>query len=222
MKIVYQAVKGEFEQAIRAIYRPLEEAGQETIEEVATAIKVKGRAHIGRAGFSKRWENALRADVYPKKPRISLNAAALIWHKIPYADVFESGAVIRGKPRLWLPLSSTPKKIGRHRMTAERYVRSIGPLTPIIRPGKKPLLAGQMSATKTQLRSGAFGKVSVPRLKKGAGKIETKAAGRTMVPLFVGVDVVTLRKRFALTELIEREADQMAEIFVRKLDAKDV
>lgn len=217
MKIVYQALKGEFEQALREKYRPLAEAGQETIEEVATQVKLKGRAHIAQAGFSKRWQNALRADVYPKR-KVSLNAATLIYHKIPYADVFETGATIRGKPRLWLPLSTTPKRIGRYRMTPERFSREVGPLQPVQRPGRKPLLFGRMEVTEGQAKSGDYGKVTLAKLRKGA-------AGSGIVrgvPLFVGVDSVKLRDRFQLSELIEREADKMAAIFVRKLDAKDV
>ncbi|TCN30345.1 DUF6441 family protein [Sinorhizobium americanum] len=217
MKIVYRALKGEFEQAMREKYQPLAEAGQETIQRVADEIKKRGRAHISQAGFSKKWQNALRADVYPKR-KASLNAATLIYHKIPYADVFETGATIRGKPTLWLPLTSTPKKIGRFRMTAERFSKEIGPLSFIQRPGKKPLLAGKMAVSDRQAGSGDLGKVTLAKLRKGAAGSGVVRA----VPLFVGVDSVKLRDRFQISEIIETEADKMGEIFVQRLSAKDV
>lgn len=221
IKIVMKQITEGFDAAMREKYRPLAEAGQQTIEEIATRIKQKGRSHIAQAGFSKRWQNALRADVYPKR-KSSLNAAALVYHKIPYADVFETGATIRGKPRMWIPLDTTPKKIGRERMSVEAFRQNIGPLKLLNRAGKKPLLAAEMSATKAQIRRGFFGKVTLDRLRKGAGKIETRTQGRMLVPLFVGVDSVTLRKRFSLTEVIEREADQIEAIFVEKVAAKDL
>ncbi|MGM5087529.1 hypothetical protein E0H64_17685 [Rhizobium leguminosarum bv. viciae] len=221
LKLLFRAVKGEFEQALREKYQPLAEAGQETIQEIADQIKVAARQDIASAGFSKRWQNALRVDVYPKG-RVSLNAAALIYHKIPYADVFESGATIRGKPQLWLPLDTTPKKIGAKKMTAERFKREIGPLKLIKRAGKKPLLAADMSATKAQIRSGFFGKVTLGRLRKGSGQIDTRTQGRMLVPLFVGVDSVKLRDRFSINEIVDRAVGRMGEVFVQKLDGKDV
>lgn len=221
IKIILKQITEGFDAAMREKYKPLAEAGKETIEAVATEIKRQGRAEIASAGFSQRWQNALRADVYPKR-KDSLNAAALIYHKIPYADVFESGATIRGKPRMWVPLDSTPKKIGRERMTADRFIHEIGPLKMLKRSGKKPLLAAPMTATKAQIRNGAFGKVTLDRLRRGSGKIESKATGRMLVPLFVGVDSVKLKKRFALTEVIERAADRIEAIFVEKLANKDI
>jgi len=221
LKLLYRAGKGEFEQALREIYLPLAEAGQETIEEIANDIKVAARQDIAAAGFSKRWQNALRVDVYPKH-KVSLNAAALIFHKIPYADVFESGATIRGKPQLWLPLDTTPKKIGAKKMTADLFAHEIGPLTLIKPPGKKPLLAAEISATKTQIRKGFFGKVTLARLRKGSGKIETRTQGRMLVPLFVGVDSVKIRDRFSINEIVDRAVARMGEVFARKFETKDV
>ncbi|NEI52719.1 hypothetical protein GR217_34435 [Rhizobium leguminosarum] len=221
MKIVYAALKGEFEAALKAKYQPLAEAGSAAMIETANTIKTEARRDIASAGFSKRWQNALRVDVYPKRG-VSLNAAALVYHKIPYADVFETGATIRGKPRLWLPLKTTPKRIGRNTMTAERYMKEIGPLRMIKRPGKKPLLAGEMTATKAQIRSGLFGKVTLSRLRKGSGKVETKATGRTMVPLFVGVDSVKIRDRLSIREITKRAADRLGEIYLSEVAKRDV
>ncbi|MEY9375072.1 DUF6441 family protein [Rhizobium leguminosarum] len=217
LKLLFRAAKGEFEQALRETYQPLAEAGQETIQEIADQIKVAGRQDIASAGFSKRWQNALRVDVYPKG-KVSLNAAALIYHKIPYADVFESGATIRGKPLLWLPLKSTPKKVGRFRMTADRFMQEIGPLQIVRRAGGKPLLFGKMSVSRNQAESGDLGNVTLAKLRKGAAKTGVIRA----VPLFVGVDSVKLRDRFSINEIVDRAVDRMGEVFVQRLDRKDV
>ncbi|MDK1386378.1 DUF6441 family protein [Sinorhizobium sp. 8-89] len=215
MKLLYRAAKGEFEQAMREKYRPLAEAGQETIVEIANDIKVGARQDIAAADFSKRWQNALRVDVYPKH-KVSLNAAAMIWHKIPYADIFESGGTIRGKPQLWLPLTSTPKKIGRYRMTAERFSTEIGPLRLVKHAGRKPLLFAKMAVTEKQAAAADVGKVTVAKLRKGAAGSGVIRA----VPLFVGVNSVKLRDRFSINEVVDRAVDRMGEIFVERLGKK--
>ncbi|WP_353842903.1 DUF6441 family protein, partial [Mesorhizobium sp.] len=63
------------------------------------------------------------------------HAAALIFHNIRYAGIFEEGGTISGKPRLWLPLKDTPKRAGRQKMTPALYIKTIGPLVSIERPG---------------------------------------------------------------------------------------
>ena len=102
-------------------------------------MKAEGRADIAAAGLGAGFVKALRVDIYPQG-RNSLNATAHIYHKIPYAGVFEEGAIIRGQPRLWLALPSTPKRYGRKPMTPELFAKSIGPLSFVKRPGKRPLL----------------------------------------------------------------------------------
>lgn len=215
--VTVKALTEGFDAAMREKYRPLAEAGQETIIEIANDIKIAGRADIAAAGFSARWQNALRAEVYPKR-KVSLNAATLVFHKIPYADVFETGATISGKPTLWLPLSSTPKKLGRFKMTADRYAKEVGPLTLLKLPGKRPLLAAKMAVSGRQAASGDLGKVTLPKLRRGA----SGSGAIRAVPLFVGVDSVTLRKRFGLNEVIERAAGRIEAVFVDRVAKKDI
>jgi hypothetical protein len=215
MKFVYAALKGEFEEALRGKYKPLAEAGSAAMIETANTIKTEARQNIASAGFSKRWQNALRVDVYPKRG-VSLNAAALIYHKIPYADVFETGATIRGKPRLWLPLKSTPKKIGNKRMTAERFSKEIAPLRFIRRAGKPPLLAAKMAVSRGQAESSNLGKVTLAKLRKGA----TGAGIIRAVPLFVAVDSVKIRDRLSIREITKNAADRLGEIYLDKVSKK--
>ncbi len=100
LSFLYRATKGEFDEAMREMQRPMAEAATSAMQEAADNIKSEGRAKIASAGFSKKWQNALRVDAFPRRGKVSINAAAFAFHKIPYADVFEEGATIRGKPRL--------------------------------------------------------------------------------------------------------------------------
>jgi hypothetical protein len=85
---------------------------------------------------------------------------------IPYSSIFEEGGTISGRPLLWLPLPSTPQTIGGQRTTAKLWAARVGKLTMLKGPGGKPILAG-------------------------------KAPGsERLVPLFVGVDAVTIPKKF--------------------------
>ncbi|HDZ74371.1 MAG TPA: hypothetical protein ENH55_16730 [Aurantimonas coralicida] len=215
-KVLYRAAKGEFEEAMAEMKRPMAEAATAAIEEAGATIKVGARADIARAGFSKRFQNALRVDTFPRRPKVSIDAAAFIFSKVPYAEVFESGATIRGKPRLWIPLEGTPKKIGRDRMTAKRFAQRIGPLTFLDRGGRRPLLGARAALTRSQANK-ARPKVSLAALRRGA---DGTATGRTVlrtVPLFLGVSSIVVPKKFSVRKIIDKAAGRLAEIYVRKI-----
>ena len=215
-KLAYRAAKGEFDEAIRELQRPMAEAAMAAITEAGATIKTQARADIARAGFSKRWQNALRVDTFPRRGQVSINAAAFIFHKIPYAEVFESGATIRGKPRLWIPLEGTPKKLARERMTAKRFTERIGPLTFIDRGGKPPLLAARAALSRAQARK-AKPKVSLAALRRGAAGTNT---GRTVVrtvPLFVGVRGIVIPKKFSVRKIIDKGVSRLAALYVKKI-----
>ena len=170
--------------------------------------KTDARANILSAGLGGKFAKALRLNVYPKKGT-SLKAAALIFHKIPYAGVFEEGATIRGRPRMWVPLPSTPKRSGRYRMTPERYQKEIGPLQYVKRPGKAALLVAKIQATK----SGKRAKVTLSGLRAAArGGVRT-----TSVPVFVGIDSVSIRKRLDITKAVRRARDRLPELYAQNL-----
>ncbi|RWC29848.1 MAG: hypothetical protein EOS70_23455 [Mesorhizobium sp.] len=205
----YDAKAAEFAAAMASIRDPIAVAGSGAIAEAADIIKRQGRADIGSAGFSKRWQNALRVDTYPRRGA-SINAAALIWHKIQYAGIFEEGGTISGKPRLWIPLPNAPKRIGRSKITPALYIKSIGPLVSIERPGKPPLLAGKIA---TNRRGSKTGKVSLSALKRGG-----KGAPSTLVPVFIGIDRVTIRDRFSIRQITDRAAARLGELYLKHLN----
>ena len=137
LKARVRGERGAFIKAFMAAEEPIARAATLAIREAGEEIKQDARAQIGAAGFSRRWQNALRVDHYPRGGETSVNAAAHIWHRIPYARVFEEGATIGGSPFLWLPLSHAPQKIGRFRMTPKRYVDGVGPLQFVRRGGRR-------------------------------------------------------------------------------------
>src|SRR5437868_12920194 len=87
----------------KELQRPIAKAATAAIREAGDIAKRDGRASIAASGFSRKWQNALRVNIYPPQGD-SMRPAAFIYHKIRYAAVFEDGAVIGGQPLLWLPL----------------------------------------------------------------------------------------------------------------------
>ena len=198
----YRYDPGSFEEAFRALYAPMAEAAQRAIAAAGAIVKGEGRADIAAAGLGAGFVKALRVDIYPQG-RNSLNATAHIYHKIPYAGVFEEGATIRGQPRLWLALPATPQRYGRKPMTPELFAKSIGPLSFVKRPGKRPLLVAKAKKGKNTT------KISLARFRSG-GRGEGPFVS---VPVFVGLDSVSIRKRLNITRTIRHARDRLPELY---------
>jgi hypothetical protein len=143
MRFFLSSVRGEIDNAVRELQRPVAEAATAAVRDAGNAAVKDGRAGIARAGFSQKWQNALRSDVYPKN-RVSMRPAAHIRHKIPYAGVFEEGATIPGRPLLWLPLPTVPVGPGGRRLTPKKFIAQGNQLVSVKRPGKRPLLVGKV------------------------------------------------------------------------------
>jgi hypothetical protein len=158
--------------------------------------------------MSSRAQKAFRSTLYPKSG-VSVRPAARVYHKIGYFRVFEEGATITGKPKLWLPLDTVPLGTGGRKLTPKQYVQRIGPLRSVNAPGKPPLLVGR-AGRGTILR--ATNKVT--RLRKGA---LTRGVFGASVPLFVGIDAAKMPKKFSLYQAIERAADRLPEFYVKNL-----
>src|SRR5436853_1031050 len=144
---------------VKEVQRPIAKAATAAIREAGEIAKRDGRASIAASGFSRKWQNALRVNIYPPQGD-SLRPAAFIYHKIRYAGVFEEGAVIGGQPLLWLPLPNVPLRRGRP-MTPSQYARSVGPLVSVQRPGSPPLLFPKYRSGRRR-RNGTIGKERKP------------------------------------------------------------
>ncbi|MFC3323325.1 DUF6441 family protein [Mesorhizobium cantuariense] len=205
----YSYGKGDFASAMASIKDPIAAAGTGAIKELADIVKREGRQDMASAGFSKRFQNTFRGNVYPAG-RNSIDAAAVLYSKVRYSNIFETGGTISGKPRLWLPLPTAPTRAGRQKMTPALYVKTIGPLISIERQGKPPLLAGKIA---TNRRGSKTGKVSLSALKRGGA-----GAPSTLVPLFVGIDRVSIKDKLHIREITERAAGRLGELYFKHLN----
>jgi hypothetical protein len=133
-------------------------------------------------------------NIYPPQGE-SLRPAALVFHKIRYAGVFEEGAVIGGKPLLWLPLSNVPVRRG-PAMRPSEYVRSVGPLVSVERPGSPPLLFPKYRAKRSRRRA--------------ADSLARK-------PLYIGLSAVQIAKRFDIKGAAQRAAAQLPSLYAKNL-----
>ena len=139
---------------------------------------------------------------------------ALIRHKIAYSDVFEQGAKIVGKPIMWVPLSTTPKKTGGKRMTPERFNANIGDLFTFRRGGKNPLLMAKMRIPKREAEAGPPYKIRLSALQRGS------QAGRGVVvtvPVFTGVRLVNIKKKFNVTAAVEAAIADLPQLYLKNL-----
>ncbi|MBZ9705386.1 DUF6441 family protein [Mesorhizobium sp. ESP7-2] len=191
--IFVEAAAGQFDKAMADATQELRVASMESGFRMAEVAKAAARANIAQAGFSRAWQNTVASKVYPLD-HASARPSVLIYNKIPYSNIFEEGGGIAGHPLLWLPLKDAPPHIGKQRITPALYIERRGPLFTIERPGKPPLLAARLGTSE--------------RGKRGGVKLRT-------VPMFVGIDAVTLRERFQVREAVEKAAEQWPEIFAQ-------
>lgn len=207
LRLVFSALAGQYEARMREIQRPIAQAATRAMRQASENLKQRARANIGGAGFGRRWQNALRVNVYPPNREV-INPAAFLFHKIPYSWVFERGAVIRGRPRLWLPLPGVPRRIGRNRVTPRVYAQAIGRLQFVARPGRAPLLLGQ--ADRGRRGRGKVTGASLRRGGAGTGNVQ-------WVPVFVGITSATLRKRFDIAGVTKQVAAQLPNLYFANL-----
>ena len=186
--------KGFIDTIAREIEKPIARAATAAMRDTGEIAKRGGRSSIASAGFSRKWQNALRVNIYPAQGA-SIRPAAFIFHKIRYAGVFEEGAVIAGKPLLWLPLNGVPIRRGRPMLPSE-YVRSVGPLVSVQRPGRPPLL---------------FAKHRPKRRRRRAAE----SLGRK--PLYVGLSAVEIGKRFDVRGAAVQAANQLPALYEKHL-----
>lgn len=186
--------KGFVDVIAREIEKPMAKAATAAIRDAGDIAKRAGRSRIAAAGFSRKWQNALRVNIYPPQGE-SLRPAAFVFHKIRYAGVFEEGAIVAGKPLLWLPLSNVPIRRGRA-MTPSQYVRSVGPLVSVQRPGSPPLLFPKYRAKRSRRRA-------------------AESLGRK--PLYIGLSAVHIAKRFDIKDAVQKAAAQVPALYARHL-----
>ncbi len=122
-----------------ALQRKATRAIQSTMEEVRDDIKAAGDADIQAGGnFGRRWTDSLHVEVRRKSGSFDIVA----FHTIPYAHVFETGFVVKGKPLLWVPLSGTDavgksaSQYGGNLFYVDRSKRGLKPLLGSVSDGQ--------------------------------------------------------------------------------------
>ena len=209
LRITYAVATGQFRQFILDNYGNVVEAATDTMREAGDILKREARQSIAGAGFSRKWQNALRVDVYPRRGKSSINASVYLHHNIHYADIFEKGGTITGSPYLWLAMDNVPKKIGRGKMTPKKFP---GKLYSIPNPGGPPLLGAPIRLTRSNARR-QIPKLSLAALKRG----EAGEGLLRTVPLFVGIRSVRIRKRFDIAGATARVRSQIPQIYIEKI-----
>ena len=122
-----------FQNRVKKFSEKQTKAVQRTAYRAAEEIEARGRADIKKGGNfgSDRWQKGLDAKVsYQSRSDLTIR----LTHAVPYWRVFEYGAVIYGKPLLWIPLSFAKDAQG---VMARDYP---GQLFRVDRLGKAPLL----------------------------------------------------------------------------------
>lgn len=222
MKLDYQHSKEEWRAAAKAIQGTIAGATRAAFQDLATQVQRQGRAEIARSGLSRRWQTGFKTYVFPRRPGQAGELAMRGQHRIGYANVFERGARIGGKPLLWIPLPTAPKRINGKPTTAGEYVRAVGPLHSINRPGRPPLLAGYAMRAPSGGRS-----LSVAQLRTGQRNTRRRQAraafgGRLgarpiSVPLFVGLPAVRIRDRLNISGVYEQARRDLPNLYAKRL-----
>lgn len=199
----------------------MKQAASLAMDGAASLARVRGRSNIEAAGFGKKWQNTLKATRFPNRENVySLDSKMSLIHKIAYAGVFEDGDTIHGRPYLWVPLSSTPKRFGRgHRLTPSTFKQGTGqPLIPFRDPHTGNLLLGvRVKVAKKVAASGAaLERLSLSKIRRGTSG---KTGVEVTIPVFVALRQVTLRKRFALGEVVKGVATEVPGLYVRNMEA---
>lgn len=202
----YLYERDEFRDAMQAIYRPIAVAATGAMRETEDAIKRRGRKQILDAGFSKAYSTAFRVDSYPIAPKVSAKPALIAQHKVEFSELFETGARISGKPIMWVPIQGAGNKIGKKQLRLKDFIARGEKLVMVKRPGKPPLLFGRPLSGMTRPR----------RSHQRDGY--RRYGSDDMVPLFIGLSVVDIPKKFRIYQMIEREADRMIIRYARHLD----
>ncbi|WP_375764114.1 DUF6441 family protein [Bradyrhizobium sp. Pha-3] len=216
MKLTFSYKPGEFAETIFAnVTKPIAKAATAAMRDTADMAKGAGRQSIASAGFSSKWQNALRATVYPRGAD-SMSPAAFISHKVPHAGVFENGATIQGHPRLWLPIEANlPLAAGGRRLTPKQFAQSVGPLRLVIRAGGNPLLVADVPVGPA---GGVLALPSAANSRKGRRARGAYAKQKTRpLPVFVGVPAVQISKKFATSAAVRTAATSFPALYDRHI-----
>lgn len=205
MTLQMSLVSDDYVEALKRDHDKVARTATETFREAAQLVKQAARSSIAAGGFSGRWQNALRVNVYPQGG-ISGSPAIYLYHKISYAGQFEDPQPVHGRPLLWLPiLANLP---GGRRWSPALFTRTVGPLRAG-RHGSRPILFGQVTIGRDN---------KVAKYPKGNRQVRSynRNAKRAWLPVFIGVSSISDPKRFDIAGAVRSVGNQIAEIYSGK------
>lgn len=226
VSVRYQADPDEFAASIEAKGKLVAEAATNAFRELGEIVKKNGRANIASAGFSVKWQNALRITVYPERG-VTTSPSVYITHNIRYARIFETGGTISGKGGLlWLPLKNIQGQYtgiaarrGSYRLTPWRIGDALS--RNVLFPIKGTKLLGIKIYVPQSQASSPVSPVTKDVLAKAirtkANKRRKPQPGKVLktVPVFHGVSSVTIRKRFNLFAGFRRDAQFFPALYLK-------
>lgn len=167
----------------------------------ASRIQRKGRNMIQRTMPGK-MANQWNVIAYPKGRTKSLDTAISARQRARYSMIFEEGGQItaKGGGLLWLPLPPAVALGGKKRITPSQMAFRLGAKLVPIYGGKRPLLAARFATRKN-------GTLATTKRNRAAQSGKKKAQ---LVPLFFGIQSVTIAPRWHLLALCATEWADMA------------
>ena len=140
--------------AAKAQSARLRKAITSTAYKIASEVQQRGRVDIAQAGrFGPNWIFGLRAFKQRKEPG-TRRTVVTVKHNIPFAEIFEEGSVVKGKPWLWIPFSDAKDAVG---VRARRFnlklfrIKSRKGTPLLITPKGKPKYFGVRSIREPKL-----------------------------------------------------------------------
>lgn len=223
MRIVTKAEAGQWLKATNEYERIIAKAATQAMRDVGNLAVKNGRAVMAGAGFSADFQRQLQVIINRRQRGNVLNPQAYIHTKVNYADVFETGKTITGSPFLWLPLPNVPPNPGsgtmfgglvhREHMTPSQYVRKVGPLYTMRRPGHLPMLGARLET--------GFSRPTLKKLRRTQARRVTLGESRRsfrLVPMFVAVTSVTIPQKFDLKGAFQDAFDQLDKFYAEHLE----
>jgi len=191
---------------IEAMGDLISNAAAAAMADAADMIRTQGNANIASAGFARDFSAALEVStVTPKALGGVYSITARV--RIPFAIVFEYGAISQGDPLLWIPLPGVPKMLGAKRMTAKRYTQEIGPLF-MVKTGAHPMLFGYANGVPAESALKAnpsrSERLTVDHLRQGGGE---------KIPLFIGLNSSAITKRLNILEICQGAEKRIPEFY---------
>lgn len=206
LKITLAAASGTLPEYMEQQHGRVARAATATMTNVKDKIVNGGRASIAAAGFSARMQNSLRGRVFPRSG-YSIDAAAWVWHRAPWAVLFEDGGKIVGSPYLWLPLPSARPRLGSKKMSPSLLASKGVELVSITGRSNKPLLGATVRLRRTQLTNP---KPSLAQLRRGKDGVK----GRLYtIPLFHGIKSVSVGKKIDIRGVAAKVSREIPSLF---------